>query len=404
MMNNKLHSLEARRARGLTLVELLVAMAIGLVVTLAVTSAVIFGESTKRTTTSVNDMGQTGAYAAHVLDRALRSAGSGLTQSWDLGVFGCKLQAKRKNSAILPRTTAFPAPFEKFLGSAAGAANLRVLPVVIGKGQSPDGVSDVLMVMGGDAAAGDVPRPIVALGASADILRLDNTVQIKANDMVLLSNADVADCLIEQVDPAFADAAANELLTLKGDYYTSGVGTTVSDLVIGGSGHLTTLGNVKGTVGNVQFTLFGVNSDRTLMSHDLLRINGKDESQALADGVMEMHAIYGVDANEDGTFDGWAAPDAADYDLAGLMANPGKTPADLAKAAKKIAAVRVALILRSSTAEKDDVSFGLPEIFADTGVARDAVAFPGGDGRRKYRYRVVEFTIPLRNMLLLFKS
>jgi type IV pilus assembly protein PilW len=403
-MSYKLHTFGARRARGLTLVELLVAMAIGLVVTLAVTSAVIFGESTKRTTTAVNDMGQTGAYAAHVLDRALRSAGSGLIQSWNLGVFGCKVQAKRKNTAILPRTTAFPAPFEKFLGGAAGAANLRVLPVVIGKGQSPDGVSDVLMVMGSDAATGDVPRQIISLGASADILRLDNTVRIKARDVALVSNPDVADCLVEQVDPAFADAAANELLTLKGDYYTAGAGTTLSDLVIGGSANLTMLGNITDAGGNIQFALFGVNSDRTLMSHDLLRTNGKDESQALADGVMEMHAIYGIDTDESGTLDGWAAPDATDYDLAGLMANTGKTPEDLAKAARKIAAVRVGLILRSSIAEKDDVSFGIPEIFAGTGVARDAVTFPADDDRRKYRYRVVEFTIPLRNMLLLSRS
>jgi type IV pilus assembly protein PilW len=114
------------RQRGLTLIELMVSVVIGLIVTLAVTSAVTFGEATKRSTTSTNDMGQSGSYAAYLLDRAVRSAGSGFAQSWELGgVFGCKLTAARGATAILPRATAFPVPFDQFLGGAAGSANLR---------------------------------------------------------------------------------------------------------------------------------------------------------------------------------------------------------------------------------------------------------------------------------------
>ncbi|MEJ1168471.1 PilW family protein [Variovorax sp. CCNWLW235] len=399
---NKLHTPSATRERGLTLVELLVAMIIGLVVTLAVTSAVTFGESAKRTTTSVNDMGQSGSYAAYLLDRAVRSAGSGFTQSWDLGVFGCKPQVKRGATAILPRATAFPVPFEKFLGGAAGTVNLRVAPLVIGKGQSPDGISDVLMVMGGNGAAGDVPRPIIAAGASANILRLDNTVQLKKNDLTLISQVG-ADCLLEQVASTFVDSASNELLTLggTGTYYTEGAGTTLAGLAGSGSAYLTLLGNDDAK--NVQFQLFGVSSDRTLFSYDLLRSNGTDASQALADGVMEMHAIYGVDANKDGILDSWASPDSADYALATKMAAAGTTAEQIAEAARKIVAVRVGLVLRSSTLEKDEVTLKIPAMFSGTGIARDEVELPEGEARR-YRYRVVELTIPLRNMLLLPSS
>lgn len=399
---NKLHTPRAMQERGLTLIELLVAVTIGLVVTLAVTSAVIFGESTKRTTTSVNDMGQSGSYAAYVLDRAVRSAGSGFAQSWDLGVFGCKPQVKKGATTILPRTTAFPAPFEKFLGGAAGSANLRVAPVVIGKGQSPDGVSDVLMVMSGNGAAGDVPRPIIAAGASANILRLDNTVQLNKNDLTLISQVG-ADCLLEQVDSTFVDSASNELLPLGGTnaYYTAGSGTTLAALAASGSAYLTLLGN--DTAKNVQFQLFGVSNDRTLFSYDLLRSNGTDTPQALADGVMEMHAIYGVDSNKDGILDAWAAPDSADYGVAAKMAVAGTTAAEIAESTRKIVAVRVGLLLRSSTLERDEVTLKIPAMFSGTGVARAEVNLPAGDARR-YRYRVVELTIPLRNLLLLPSS
>jgi len=67
-----------------------------------------------------------------------------------------------------------------------------------------------------------------------------------------------------------------------------------------------------------------------------------------------------------------------------------------------VVAVRVGLILRSATLERDVVSQTIPAMFGDTGLQRDAVTLTGDD--RRYRYRVVEFTIPLRNILLLPKS
>lgn len=385
------HNRHAMRERGLTLIELLVAMIIALVVTLAVTSAVIFGESTKRTTTSVNDMNQSGSYAAYLLDRAVRSAGSGFTQSWDLGVFGCKLQAKRLDGAILPRTAVFPVPFEKFLDSATGVANLRVAPLLIGKGQSSDGKSDVLMVMGGNAAAGDVPRPILAAGTSDNIIRLENTVQLKKNDIALVSQIG-QECLLEQVDSSFVDSQNNELVTLSGTYYTAGAGTTLISLASSGAAYLTPLGN--DTARNVQFQLFGIGANNTLVSYDLLRSDGTDATQTLVDGVMEMHALYGLDTNADGIIDTWKAPDAAGFDI--------KTMMESAALSRQVVAVRVGLVLRNTTLERDLVSLTIPAMFSDTGIPRDAVDLKDDD--RRYRYRVVEFTIPLRNTLLLPKS
>ena len=113
----------------MTLIELLVAMTIGLVVTLVVSTLLVAGENHKRTTTSTNDADQTGNYAFYALDRALRSAGSGIVESafpTDVGVLGCRLNA----AGILPRAGAFPIPFSTaFLGGAPG--NLRVAPLLI---------------------------------------------------------------------------------------------------------------------------------------------------------------------------------------------------------------------------------------------------------------------------------
>ena len=69
-----------RRARGFSLVELMVSMVIGLVLTMAITVVLVRSESSKRSTTSVNDINQTAAYVTYVMDRHLRSAGSGFAQ------------------------------------------------------------------------------------------------------------------------------------------------------------------------------------------------------------------------------------------------------------------------------------------------------------------------------------
>lgn len=391
----------AARARGMTLIELLVAVTIGLIVTLAVTSVVSIGEAHKRTTTSTNDMGQSGAFGAYVLDRVLRSAGSSFTQAWNLGAFGCKLSAARPVGAaattILPRGAAFPAPFAGVLG---GSGELYLAPLLIAQGQSSSG-SDVLVVMGGNAAAGDVPRPVRSGIPGTNNLRLDNTVGLAPDDIVLVTQDGTTDCLIEQVnvtDTAAFNTAGNETLPLGGTYFTSsGPTTSLATLAASGSAYVTTLGNAGAN--NIQFQLIGVGDNRTLFSYDLMRMAGTGADagadaqalQALADGVVELHALYGLDTNNDGKVDSWTAPTGT-YAIATAM----KTPDTI----RQIVAVRVALVMRSALSEKDVVSPTSLSMFEDLGTAlRRTVDL--SEPEQHFRYRVIETTIPLRNMLLL---
>lgn len=378
-----------RVQRGVTLIELLVAMVISLVLTLAVTSIVIVGESHKRTTTSTNDTSQSGAYAMVVLDRALRSAGSGFVQAANRGAFGCRLHA----GTMLPRTTAFPAPFAAaFLTGATGT--LRVAPVLIAKNQSDAG-SDVLVVMRGNGATGDVPRRLTDIG-DATTLRLDSTVGFGANDVALVSQSGIDYCLITQVASAAGSAVT---LNPSGTYYTAGTDpATLASLTGSTSTYVSLLGNAS--AGNVQFQLFGVGANRTLFSYDLMHGDG-DASLAVADSVVELHAIYGLDTNEDGILDAWASPSDTGYDVATVMA----TPATI----KRIVAVRIALILRNTNYEKEMVAaHELPYFQGVTNASGTSLAgkltlaasATTENEARHFRYRVIESTIPIRNMLL----
>jgi type IV pilus assembly protein PilW len=394
--------------RGLTLIELLVAMVIGLVVVLAVTSVVTVGETHKRSTTSTNDMNQSGSYATYMIDRLLRSAGSGFAQTGTRGLFGCRLSATRliggTATAILPRTaSAFPAPFETLLGGsgAAAAGNLRLAPFLIAKGATA-GASDTLVIMGGNAAAGDVPRRIRSGFPGNNNLRLDNTIGLANGDIGLVSQEGTPDCLIEQVNVTDATAFAavgNEVLPMGGRYFTStGATKSLATLAADGTSLFTPLGNVGAN--NLQFQLLGVDANRTLVAYDLLRAAGTGSSegtdaaamQALADGVVALYAVYGVDTDSNGTVDAWIDPAAAGYSISTLMLAPDKM--------RHIVAARVALVLRSSLFEKEPVTGASLTVFGDLAAASQrTLTIPQAD--RNFRYRVIDTTIPLRNMLLL---
>jgi type IV pilus assembly protein PilW len=395
------------KQRGMTLVELMVAMVIGLGITLAISSVLIASENHKRATTSTNDAQQTGTYGYHALDRALRGAGSAIAESafpTDVGVLGCHLHAG--TAAILPRTTPYPVPFGGFLGGVTDP--LIVAPLLIGKNQSQDGVSDVIMVMSGSGSAGGVSRQITGGGSTATA-NLDNIVGFANNDLVLVSQSGVPDCLMEQVTVL---APPTPTLNFGGIYSTATGGvTTMAALAASTSSYVTPLGNAAAN--NIQFMLFGVDNNRTLNSYDLLQnLNawagvGVDSPQAIADGIVQMNALYGIDTNGDGKQDAWTAPDATTapaWDINTVMNSPVQM--------KQIVSVRVALVVRGQYYDLNGGTAALPiPVSPPTLTIFNGLVNSAGTSlaqtinlnatERQFRYRVFEFTVPLRNMLLL---
>jgi type IV pilus assembly protein PilW len=385
--------------RGMTLVELLVAMTIGLGITLAITSVLIANERHRRASTSTNDAQQTGSYAYYALDKALRGAGSAIAESaapTDVGVLGCHLNA----GAILPRATPFPVPFAGFLGGASNTLN--VAPALIGAGQSQNG-SDVIMIMSGSGSAGGVSRQISG-GGSAITATLDNTVGFANNDLLLVSQSGVPDCLLEEVA-----TISPPTLNLAGTYYTANSSSaSMATLALNTASYVTPIGNA--TANNVQFMLFGVDTNRTLYSYDLLQnLNlvggaGGDTSQAIADGVVQLNALYGIDINGDGIQDAWAGPTDAGWDANSVMTSPTKM--------REIVSVRVALVVRGEYYDLNGGTAAVPiPVSPPTLTIFSGLVNGGGTSLaqtinlnatdQQFRYRVFEFTVPLRNMLLL---
>ncbi len=405
------HRPSAGGARGFSLIELLVSITIGLIVTLAVTSVMIHGEKTKRTSTSINDIDQTGAYAAYLLDRLIRSAGSGFAQNWD-SAYGCLLNVSKNGTQILPMPAAGFNSGSAFanVGKATNPYQFRLAPIVIAKGYA--GTSgDVLVVMAGTAGVGEAgtavsPGPI---GAGATSLLVRNALGFGTDDIVLLADAAVGSgCLMEQIGTR-TRTDSGTTLPLAGagaNSYYAGSGSTVGLTAFGASTSAIQLGNANVTTPNMpQFQAIGVGANNTLVSYDLLQVPSSTSvlDTPLADGVTELRAIYGISTtNPPGNVvDAWAdatsTDPAGDYSAATLTDGSATSQTKL----RRIVAVRLGMILRSSLAEGRDYTPASTQItlFAESNPTLKQTHTLTTD-EQQYRFRTVELMIPLRNALL----
>lgn len=373
--------------QGFSLIELMVSVAIGLIVTLAITGVLVASEQRKRTSTSVNDINQTGAYLSYVLDKAIRSAGSGFSEKSE-AVYGCALNASRNGAAILSATlpVALPAPFTAF------DVPVRMAPVVIGKDLSLGGADDVLMVMSGNGGFAESAVKVSPGLAVANSLNLPNTLTFQNKDLLLLAGN--GNCQVTEVNAT--PAAGAQQLALGGTYFGAGAaGFDAGSLAI-------PIGNEASRP--PQFRLFGVGANNTLFSHDLLQVSSTTPVP-MAEGVVQLHARYGVDTDNDGLLNTWV-------DAVGIFSPQslldGTEPAR--DRLRSIVAVRVGLVLRTSLPELRGALAGGEVVAPATLVLFQDLkedlreTFTTGAEGAKFRHRTAEITIPVRNALLLDRA
>jgi type IV pilus assembly protein PilW len=374
------------RQAGFTLVELLVAVAISLVLVLAITLMLVRYEGARRSVTSTNDASIGGAYVAYSLDRTVRSAGSGFAQSWK-NSFGCQLLVSRSSATTLPRSTAFPAPF------AAVPQAVRLAPVVVHAGAGTGG-SDILAVQTGASGLGESPLRVLTGSSTASGLRVPATVGLRAGDLALVFQPGTA-CLMEQVIAGFS-GGADQQVNFGGTYATGEINSVrLQDMSSGATtAWMTPLGNV--TANRPQFQLIGIGDNATLVAHDILQLDGVDNVVAIADGVADLRVRYGVDTNDDGRIDSWQSPATSPWDASSLLDGSATARTNLSR----IVAVRIGVLIRSSTPERTAVSPTTLTMFPDLDSTLQ-VTRTLSSAEQLLRWRVVEFTVPLRNVLLM---
>lgn len=374
-----------RRERGLSLVEILVGLLIGMIGIVVIFSVLSIAETRKRTTTAGSDAQTAGAIAIFSIERDLKQVGYGFGQFRASNSMSCLIDAYDAHR-----------PGQDF--------DFNLAPVVIaqGAGGAPDQVisffGNTNLVVAGKsfmASSHSSKQTSSAMGGRVGLLK---------GDMLLIAGpvgAALGCQLVEVTDDTNADAVTINHGT---GFYVPHGGTQSIEArynkatgpMFAGGGFIYNLGSSPNR--NV-WSIQSWNGVKRLVVQNDMRWtdadgDGTNDFAAVYDDIIDLQAEYGVavDSNAD-TF----------LDRIGVWQTA--TPGDIFS----VYAVRLAILARSKQAEKEKVTSAAPQWtgggFVMTNVDGSADSNPGdatkGDANnwRNYRYRVYETLVPLRNVM-----
>jgi type IV pilus assembly protein PilW len=396
-----------QRLAGLTLVELMVGLVIALVISLVVFNVFIVAEGQRRTTAAGSDAQQAGALSSYTLMRYLRMGGAGIERVDNL--WGCQiLMATSSGDSRVPLPDALAAPF-----SDLGLTDIRATPVLIVNGSSTaddnpaSGTPDALLSFGG------THRSINTLLQSSRAPAIDqasvlNSVGLQTDDLLLAVEQTSGapnfggPCQVVQAvsgidvnvgSVSYLQSVTNGGRTIDvGGPLTPSTGLAPNGAAYSGETYYANLGGTP----LLRIFALGPSADAPtdLRMYDVIAGPGDTNPQGIGDGVVNLQAVYGVAAPGGGNVvSAWVHPVGV-WSADTLMDGSAASAANI----DLIRAVRVVMVTRSALPERDPVSPDEFTLFADDAaltltIARDADA-------QKYRYRVFDEIVPVRNKLL----
>lgn len=359
----------ATRQSGMTLVELLVGMVIAMVGMLAMFQLMDTWEARKRTAASGSDAQTAGSIALYQLERDIRQAGYGFGNAANMG---CTVSASDNTRATSTYT-------------------FTLAPIVITDGAG--GVPDSLAVLYGDSQMSSNDQTFTA--ATTTSRSLNSRSGIMMGDLALVADSSATCRMVEITGNTNADGVTVDFGTTNYTNYYTGVSTAPRFNPSGGwavtstSGSLYNFGRADAS-GGARRNLWQIRSNGKVLGFcdDLHNdcANSTTAWQEAGDNIIDLQAQYGLDTDTPRNYlvDTWqaTAPTAATW--------------------PRVIAVRVAVLARSQQYEKTNVTTSAPTWAGGSFVMRNVDGTTDnspGDANdwRRYRYRVYQTTIPLRN-------
>jgi len=369
---------------GLSLVEIMVGVLIGMIGIIVIFQMLATSESRKRSATAGSDVQVSGVIALTSIERDVREAGYGFASAgYDTGItplMGCTVNAYDS-------------------GRPTAAFTYRLTPVQIIQGAGT--ASDTVIVLRGNGST--FPAAHVFTESTDTSKKTRGRAGISPRDYLLVGRVTpTLDCMTVEITDV-SDADALTIRHNQGTYnytvYLPNGSTSVEARIARHNniappasftaGYLFNLGN------GPRRNIWTVSGGKLQVTNDLLYqdTNGDNinDPVEVADNVITLQAQYGIDANNNGRIESseWTTTD----------------PATVVQWAN-VLAVRLALLVRSNQFEKTTVTTTVPSWtggqFAITnldGTASSGSPADAADNWRHYRYRVYETVIPLRNML-----
>lgn len=386
MKQLRVHMPRPQRARGFSLVEILVGVAIGVVGMLVIFKTIATWDTHTRSTSAGSDAQSAGALAMFNVERDIKQAGMGF-----MGIgpavaappnsLGCAVNGVDTQTG---RNLAF---------------NMVPVEIVLTAGQP-----DTLNVLYGNSPFFVSEERFTA--STATTKTLDRRNGFKTGDLAIAAVG--ANCnLLQVTDDTNADGKTithADGVTFP-NFYAVPAGTMVARYNSAALPALGALGTIYSLGPTPRRASWAVNTAAgNLTSTELL---GGAPAFVVGEGVVNMKALYGFDTNADRVVDTWGNVTPA-------------TPAGWAQ----VLSVRVGMLVRSRQFERtaDQSASGVPAAVTPNvpnwsgdalGVPSSAFVMTNVDGSpdafgpndpdplnwRFYRYRVYEKEIPLRNVI-----
>lgn len=404
------------RQLGFSLVELMVAVVIGLIGTLVMFQVFAVSEGQKRTTASGGDAQQNGAIGLFTIERELRNGGHGLTELIKLGqpVYGWSVPTNAARPPII----------------------LRPVLITPGDGVNGDLGSDLIEINYSNYEGLGTQIPLGSdWDPNSNTIDVVNTAAFREGDVLVVCNktpsAGNPPCIETQITEPIPGGSTTLGINSAPDTYTRfpGYSKVTEYNPPGGVGaKLAPVVALDGKTIPAKYLLSdGVTSDDSIafnlgsgISSHLYRVqNGglmflDGTWQEFADGIVSIRAQYGLDTSTsgaggtgDGSVDVWVNPRPVQANpLASYTPNHAMfditSNATIAASWARVVAVRIAIVARSGIKEKTTVEArSTIPLWTNTStnpVPGPSFTVPSGDGQY-YRYKVFESIVPLRNMV-----
>lgn len=368
----------AQTQRGLSLIETMVGLTLGLLVTLIITQVWGVFESQKQRTISGSSAQASGLLALTELEQDIRSAGAGITEA---AAFTCTSIYSYYDDG-----TTVTSPIPAYTGT------LGMAPVKIIDGGA---ASDTITVKRSSDLLGGLPTTLTkTMPSSSSELNINTTSGIAEGDVILAVSASgkCAVMLVTQVQNA----------ALKLQHNPGGTTTYNPPVNFQNSNNWPafTEGDKIMKVGQLVTHTFTTNAQNELTLTDL-STPGVAPVSVLASDIVRLKAQYGIADAGSQDVNKWVnATAGGGWDEASLT---------IAKI-KRIKAIRLVIVARSSklegtnvTAPCTNVSGGVnngPCAWVDTAADPAPLIDLSADANwRRYRYRTYQTIIPIRNVI-----
>lgn len=405
-----IHARPRVRLSGFSMVELMVAMAIGLIGMIIIFQVFETSEGIKRTTTSGGDAQQNGILALYNMEADIRNGGMGFNET-------AYTECRAAGTTVLGYDSTRTTP-----DWATVANPLLLVPVTITPGanaQTPDTVKvfygSSTQVMAASILAADMTS------ATSQVL-LQNNYGFREGDLVIaLQPGSGKNCALMEVT-APSNGGAPALLHDTTNYNLAwmtgtpvktprfnkagGMGVVYTGANTSNATRIFNLGNLYDASGVAPvLNTYSISGNNLIVQNEFNITAGVPVANPLADNIVHLRAQYGLD---DGIDNG-----SVTYHT-NFVANDGivdrfvsTTPANW----QQVVSIRVAVLARSALPEKPSTGAGgtcdaTPNVPTWSGGGEGATrvfdlsaTVTAPDDWRCYRYRLFETTVPLRNWI-----